>query len=360
MTPALREMGIRDMHMRVGIFLPNWVGDVVMATPALRSLRNHVGSHATLVGIMRPYVAEVLNGTSWLDERILYDRRSWSGMRRLVTQLRAEPFDAILLLTNSLSTGLFAWLSGARRRVGSASQGRRWLLTDRLQEPREGGRRIPRSAVDHYLDVVRAFGCTEGPRTMELATTAEEEQAAQQVWDQFGWQSGELVIALNTGGAYGSAKTWPGDRAAELACELAERSAVLFLCGPAERESVRAMCQQAHHPRVRSLVDHPLSIGLTKGCLRRCHALVTTDSGPRHIAAALGVPTVTLFGPTDPRWSHNYHTICHDLQLVLPCSPCGQRTCPQKHHRCMRDLQVTQVMAALDRLLSAASSERAA
>jgi heptosyltransferase-2 len=347
--------------MRVGIFLPNWVGDVVMATPALRSLRKHLGSDGTLVGIMRPYVADVLQGTSWFDQRMLYERRSWSGMRSLVTRLRAERFDAILLLTNSLSTGLFAWLSGARRRVGFALHGRRWLLTDRLQEPRENGQRIPRSAVDHYLEVVQAFGCAEGSRAMELATTLEEERAAQQVWNQFGWQSHEPVIALNTGGAYGSAKTWPGDRAAELARKLAERYAVLFLCGPSERESVRTMCQHANHPRVRSLVDQPLSLGLTKGCLRRCHALVTTDSGPRHIAAAFGIPTVTLFGPTDPRWSHNYHTSGIDLQLEMSCSPCGQRTCPQKHHRCMRDLRVEHVSAVLQSLLSASSStERAA
>lgn len=348
------------MHMRVGIFLPNWVGDVVMATPALRSLRQHLGSQGTLVGIMRPYVAEVLNGTSWLDQRMLYERRSWTGMRSLVMRLRAERFDAILLLTNSLSTGVFAWLSGAPRRVGFALHGRRWLLTDRLEEPRADGRRIPRSALDHYLDVVQAFGCAKASRAMELATTVEEEQAAQQVWNQFGWQTREPVIALNTGGAYGSAKTWPGDQAAELARKLAERFSVLFLCGPSERESVRAMCQQADHPRVRSLADQQLSLGLTKGCLRRCHALVTTDSGPRHIAAAFGVPTVTLFGPTDPRWSHNYHTAGIDVQLALPCSPCGQRTCPEKHHRCMRDLQVTQVSAVLENLLSAASAERAA
>jgi heptosyltransferase-2 len=309
---------------------------------------------------MRPYVSDVLHGTSWLDERILYERRSWSGTWSLVTRLRQERFDAILLLTNSLSTGLFAWLSGARRRIGFALHGRRWLLTDPLQEPTEGRRRLPRSAVEHYLDVVQAFGCAEGSRSLELATTQEEERAADLVWKQSGWQANQPVIALNTGGAYGSAKTWPGDRAAELARQLADRYAVLFLCGPSERESVRAMCQQANHPRVRSLVDQPLSIGLTKACLRRCHAMVTTDSGPRHIAAAFGIPTVTLFGPTDPRWSHNYHTAAIDLQLALRCAPCGQRTCPEKHHQCMRNLQVDQVLAVLPRVTRISSTERAA
>ena len=126
---------------------------------------------------------------------------------------------------------------------------------------------------------------------------------------------------------------------------------MLFLCGPAERDSVRDICRRANHPHVRSLADQKLSVGLTKACVRRSRLMVTTDSGPRHIAAAFGVPTVTLFGPTDPRWSHNYHPTSIDLHLDLPCSPCGDRICPLKHHRCMRELTVEHVMAAANALL---------
>ena len=347
--------------MRIGVFLPNWIGDVVMATPALCSLRRHAGDRATLVGIMRPYVADVLAGTPWLDAHIQYDRRSLQGVRQLIARLRRERFDAILLLTNSFSTGLLARLSGARQRVGFALHGRRWLLTDPLDEPRDERGRLPRSAVDHYLDVVQVLGCRADSRTLELATAPQEELAADLVWQQFGWTLGDTVVALNTGGAYGSAKTWPGEHCAGLARDLADRyQHVLILCGPAERDSVRDICRRADHPRVRSLAEQKLSVGLTKACLRRSRLMVTTDSGPRHIAAAFGVPTVTLFGPTDPRWSHNNNPTSVDLHLDLPCRPCGRRVCPLKHHRCMRELTVEYVMAAAKALFDSDIGTRAA
>ena len=173
--------------MRIGIFLPNWVGDVVMATPALRTLRHHFGDLATLVGIMRPYVADVLAGSPWFDEQVEYDRKSLKGITRLIRDLRSKNLDTALLLTNSFSTGVAAWLSGAEQRVGFGRHGRSWLLTDRLRAPREGGTFLPRSAVDHYLDVVGALGCRTTPRKLELATTVEDEKNADLVWEKFRW-----------------------------------------------------------------------------------------------------------------------------------------------------------------------------
>jgi len=114
----------RARTMKLGIFLPNWIGDVVMCTPALRALREHFGPAAQLVGVLRPYVADVLAGTHWLDEQIFYHPRSkdaklhsWS----LIKQLRARQLDAVLLMTNSLRTGVLAWASGAATRVGLRS-----------------------------------------------------------------------------------------------------------------------------------------------------------------------------------------------------------------------------------------------
>ncbi|MHB8861342.1 MAG: lipopolysaccharide heptosyltransferase II [Pirellulaceae bacterium] len=347
--------------MRIGVFLPNWIGDVVMATPALRSLRRQVGPDALLVGIARPYVADVLAGTDWLDALIQYDRHSLWGLRQLIARLRRERFDAILLLTNSFSTGVFARLAGARQRVGFSLHGRRWLLTDPLDEPRHGSGRTPRSAVDHYLDVVHVLGGRTDSRMLELATMPQEEQAADRVWQEFGWTRRDPIIALNTGGAYGSAKRWPGEHYASLARCLADRQQhVLILCGPSERDSVRDIGRRADRPHVRTLADQKLNLGLIKACVRRSRLMVTTDSGPRHIAAAFGVPTVTLFGPTDPRWSHNYHPAAAELYLTLPCRPCGCRVCPLKHHRCMRELAVEDVLAATITLLHAHIDDRAA
>ncbi len=348
--------------MRIGIFLPNWIGDVVMATPALRAVRKHFGQQAEVVGIMRPYVRQVLAGTNWLDEYLIYDRQSVRGLLSLIRRLRWNRFDSVLLLTNSLSTGTFAWLSGAPHRAGFALHGRRFLLTDALYAEREGRERIPRSAVDHYLDVVGVLGCTAHSKVPELVTTDEEECAVERLWDQFGWTRNESVAVLNTGGAYGAAKTWPAEHFSNLARRLALRHdlKVLFLCGPAERDSVARICQHANHPHIKSLARHELSIGLSKACVRRAQLMVTTDSGPRHFAAAFGVPTVTIFGSTDPRWSANYLSASIDLQLDVDCGPCAKRVCPFEHHRCMRDLTVDHVAVAAAGLLDAVERERAA
>ena len=124
--------------MKLGIFLPNWIGDVVMATPTLRALRKHFGPHARIVGIMRPYVADVLVGTSFLDDRIFFNPRSpdrdLSGWR-FGRKLRRERFDIAVLLTNSLRTAFWAWASGAPERVGYARDMRSWFLTHKLCAP---------------------------------------------------------------------------------------------------------------------------------------------------------------------------------------------------------------------------------
>lgn len=357
--------------MKIGIFLPNWVGDVVMATPMLRALRQHF-SHARLVGVMRPYVAEVLAGTAWLDEAILCDRRD--PARRgwpLVRRLQRERFDVALLLPNSWRTALLARAAGARERIGYARGGRGCLLTRKLHPLKNGRRFAPVSAVDYFLELASALGCQSSSKQVELVTLPEDERAADAVWEKLGLPrraGGNGInsvlrgpVVLNTGGAFGSAKLWPTPYFAALAQKLARVDGrhVLVLCGPHERELAREIVRAAAHPRVVSLAEEPLSIGLSKACVRRAGLMVTTDSGPRHFAAAFGVPVVTLFGPTHVGLSENYHPRAIHLQRDLECVPCQQRTCPLGHHRCMRDLSIDEVYRAV-RQLERAEREQAA
>ena len=333
--------------MRIAIFLPNWIGDAVMATPALRAVRQHYGSRARLIGIARPYIEPVLQGNPYLDEWFSYQPHL-RGRLALVERLRKSPIDIALLLTNSLSTALLAWCSGARRRIGFARYWRSFLLTDRLHAPRRGGCFEPRSAVDHYLDVARSLGCQIASPHLELTTTPGEEQRADQVWKHPGLAGAAQVVVLNTGSARGSAKSWPLTSFTALAAKLVQRQdiAVLVICGPAERDAAAAVARRAAHPRVVALDQWPLGIGLSKACIRRSDCVVTTDSGPRHLAAAFGVPSLALFGPTDPRWSYNYHDAETIVSEDPDCGPCGQSHCPLQHHRCMRDLSVERVLGA--------------
>lgn len=342
--------------MKIAVFLPNWVGDVVMATPTLRALRDHLGNDGRLIGVLRPHAAGVLDGTTWLDEQLVYDPHSPDARERgwsLVRRLRREAVDLALLLPNSWRTALLALAGGAKERLGYDRGGRGCLLTQRLTPLRTAGRLAPVSALDYYLELAYAAGCPSASRQVELATTPADECMADVVWAKLCLPAGKQVVVLNSGGAFGAAKLWPTPYFAALARRLAsdDDRHVLVICGPQERAIAAEIVRTAAHPRVRSLADERLGIGLSKACVRRAAAMVTTDSGPRHFAAAFGVPVVTLFGPTRISLSENYHPRAIHLQLDLECVPCQRRVCPLKHHRCMRDLSVDDVYRAARQLL---------
>lgn len=338
------------------MFCPNLIGDTVMATPTLRALRGRFPD-AAIDAVGKPASLATLDGNPWLDGLIRFDPRSASREQRaraVVGRLRAARYDLAALLPNSFRSALVAWLGGCRRRVGYARGGRGWLLSDRLEAPRDGrGRFVPVPAVGYYLRLAEAVGCpSESPR-LELFTTEADEAAADRAQAELGIGRDEAVVCLNTGGAFGPAKSWPVGHFARLARRLAGEAGVrcVVLCGPAEREAARAIVAEARHAGVASLADQAMSIGLSKACVRRSRLLVTTDSGPRHFAAGFGVPVVTLFGPTHIAWTRTHHPHAIHLQQPVPCGPCQQGVCPLKHHRCMVELDPDRVYVAALRLL---------
>ncbi len=159
--------------------------------------------------------------------------------------------------------------------------------------------------------------------------------------------------ASTTAAAFGPAKAWPVEHFATLARRLAVEAGrrVLVLCGPGERDAAREIASQANHPGVVSLADHSPSIGLSKASIERSALLVTTDSGPRHLATAFNVPVVALFGPTFIAWTRTNHPLGLNLQLPVPCGPCQKPVCPEGHHRCMRELTPESVFRAATQLL---------
>lgn len=340
--------------------LPNWIGDVAMATPTLRALR-HQFPGAKLIGVIRPYAQGVLEGTNFLDQTIQWDHHGAAGASsswRTFRTLQQEKIDCWAVLRNSLTSAAMARLSGGRRVVGYSFPFRRYLLTDGLLPPRKNGKLVPISAVDYYLQIAERIGCPSQSRQLQLETLPHDESLVDHIWQHLGLPEGNQTIGLNVGGAYGSAKRWPAEHATNLAHRLANEQGlgVLILCGPKERDAAREMAASANHPLVKSLADEPISIGLIKAATRRMRLLVTTDSGPRHLAAGLGTPTVTLFGSTDPTWGENYQPNAVQLRLDMDCSPCGKRVCPLGHHRCMEDLSVDRVMQAIRGQLASTSA----
>lgn len=252
-------------------------------------------------------------------------------------------------LTNDFPSVLAARLGGVSETAGYARNRRGWMLTHALEPLRSGRRYQPVSTLDYYLEIAYAVGCARESPVMDLWTSASDEDAADRAWQAFGFSASDEVVVFNSSGAYGSAKLWPDEHFARLAQRVVAEldRPVVILCGPDERVRAARIAALAASPRVFSLDRQDVSIGLSKACVKRSACLVSTDSGPRHFGAAFGVPVVAIFGPTLQAWSDTHYPREIRLQIPVDCGPCSQRECPERHHRCMRDLPVSMVFDAV-------------
>jgi heptosyltransferase-2 len=331
-----------------------------MATPLLRGLRAHYGTAARIIGVMRPVIADLLAGTDWIDDVICYDRHNRKptiGFRAAARALAAIRPDIALVLPGSLSAAALAFRGGARRRVGVVGNCRRLLLTDPLPQPRENGRPQVLPPPVAYLRIGAAIGLPPQSLHLELATTAADERHSERLLARLfpgrDPGGGDPLVVLNDNSAQGTSRAWGVENHAALARWLVERLpgvCVLIHCGPSDREAARAVVARAALPAVAGLGDEAdLPLGLSKAVYRRASLAISSDSGPRHIGAAFGVPTVALVGPTDPLLGQSDAERCVEMRKPLVCAPCRQPVCPLGHHDCMRLITVEEVgRAALE------------
>lgn len=338
---------------RLLLILPNWVGDVVMATPVLAALRTRLpGTHIAF--LHRPYVEEVFAGGGWHDEALTWP--TGGGFRRearqfaLASRLRAARFDAALLLTNSLRSALLTWWAGIPRRIGYARDGRRPLLTDRLPVLRSEGEYTPTPLVPYYGRLAEVLGVPLEDRRLRLAVTPGQEQAGQALQRHYGLQPGQYAV-LNPGAAFGSAKCWLPERYAAVADELygSHRLRCIVTGAPGEAPLMQAIA--AHAKRELTCALQPgTTLGSLKVLIRDAALLVCNDTGPRHYGNAFGVPTVTIFGPTHQAWTDTDYADELKLQAPVPCGPCQLRQCPLDL-QCMHEVTVAQALDAAQTLL---------
>jgi len=296
---------------RLLVVLPSWVGDAVMATPALRALRESLPD-ARIEGLGRPGLDAVLEGLPSLDAFHLHTMRGWLGPFTGAGRFRAMGFDAVLLLPNSPRSGLFALATGAPRRLGWSRDGRGWMLTHRLAAPKD---RAPRSAVDWYADLAAwALQRPVNDRTVALACSEAQRAAGERLLEGL-----PRPITILNPGANREDKRWPAARFGTLARRLLEArgGSVCVTGGPAEAAVVRAVVQ-ASGDRAIDLIARGVTLGSLKAAIGLADLLVTNDTGPRHLAAGMGTRCVSLFGPTDPRWAalHEATGPAREIQLL--------------------------------------------
>lgn len=340
---------------RILVVLPNWVGDLVLATPALRALRTQF-PRAHIAFLVKSPVADVLSGGDWMDEVIHWpagksrDKRR-QGFLGLASQLRDRKFDWAVLMTNSFRSALLARLAGIKRRIGYDREGRGLLLTDKLLPERADGKFIPVPMTRYYNAIARYLGSRDVPSQLELFTTPDDEAVAERALAAAGVTAGRPIVVVNPGASFGPAKRWLPQRFAEVADQLASRhnAAVFITCGPKEIETAREVARHLRAPA--TVLDNPvMKLGPLKALVRRASLLVTNDTGPRHFANAFGTPVVTIFGPTDPKWTETDSPTERMLMVKVHCGPCMKRVCPLDH-RCMTWVSTEMVLASAEELL---------
>jgi heptosyltransferase-2 len=339
----------------------NWVGDAVMSIPALGAVRRRWPS-AHISILARRWVAELYRDQGLSDRLIIYDalgkHRGFFGREALAAELRNEKFDAALLLQNAFDAAWLAWRAQIPERIGYARDARRLLLTRAIAVPRSG--EIPPHESHYYLELLRRAGWIEEIRdhiadsgTISLRVAPASLRQAAETLARAGTRA-QLRIALAPGAAYGSAKCWPVERFAALADRLiAELNADVILFGTtAERAVTESISAAMRHRPV--MLAGETSIGELPALLASCRLFIGNDSGAMHVAAAVGLPVVGIFGPTDPQGTAPATDQFTLVQEPVFCSPCFLRRCPIDH-RCMLRITVDAVDAAARRSLASGS-----
>ncbi len=351
------------------VILPTWVGDFVMATPFLRTLRNRfANSHIRF--LIEPNLRDLVAGGDWANEWIQWpDRQAKKsartpfhrGYRDLIWDLRRRRLDWVVLLPNSFRSALIARLSGAKRRIGYDRDGRGLLLTERIPVKNRQGRTYkPLPLVEYYADLAEALGCERPGDQLELSTTNECEQSVEQHLSTLGISDHRPLVVVSPGAKYGAAKCWFPERFAGVADRLIQDdgAAVVVTCGPGEESIAREIA--AHMKQKAFVFDDPrLTLGELKSLICRSDLLICNDTGPRHFAKAFGVGVVTVFGPTDPVWTATSHETERIVRIDIPCGPCQQRVCPLGHLDCMKGVTQDMVLAASRELLQNSMAQRA-
>lgn len=352
----------------------NWLGDAVMTTPALLRLREHF-PQARITLLSPSKLAELWAHHPALDSTLAFGPHE--SLLRVARRLRADQFDLAVVFPNSPRSALEPWLAGIPRRVGYAHAWRNWFLTEAVLRRAERtpmrkrpvreirNLRVQRTSparqsialgpsvhqIHEYLGLAAALGANPAPlRPRLVATTSEAEAVATKFNLHALFCQDRPVLGLNPGAEYGPAKRWPVERFAAAALDIHARTGAVWLIvgGPADvalSGSLEAAFRQANAPSALKNLCGQTTLRELMALLTRCRLLLTNDTGPMHLAAALGTPVVALFGSTAPELTGPGlpdETAHHLVRGQAPCAPCFRRSCPIDF-RCMTGISVDQV-----------------
>jgi len=329
----------------------NWIGDAVMTLPAITAIRKSF-PNAQITILVKPWVADVFRYCPDVDDILLYERPGRhggaTGIFKLAMEIRQGKFDTAILLQNAIEAAIIATLAGIPQRAGYNSDGRGFLLTHPVKWTKSV-RALHQ--VDYYLEMVRGLGCRKAGREAVLKLGRDEELLADALLVGHGLQNNRLLVGMAPGASYGPAKKWHPERFGLVADRLIDtfEAQVMLFGSHADMESITHVQQHAKHPLC-SLAGKT-NLREAMALMTRCRLFISNDSGMMHLAGAMGIPVVAIFGSTNPKTTSppgHHNIIIHE---DVACSPCLKPVCPTDF-RCMDLIRTDDVYEAAKRLLT--------
>jgi len=345
-----QSLSLSASPQRIVVRMPNWLGDFVMATPILTDLRHHWPA-AKITALCQGTLGTVIQEDPHVDEIIIFNRPK-GYLNRIVNRegvsaLQKGNFDLGILLTNSLSSAYLFWRGNVQHRLGYATHARSLLLNHPIPFPEH---RKTQHLVNTYKMLLEPIGIPVSLTSPRLYIQPKAQLTATSKLAQIGVQSSDLVIGMNPGAAYGSAKCWLPERFTQLCNDLLVKPniKILFFGDKTGASLVSHICSLLPADRVFNLAG-TTTLPELFAFIQNCHLFLTNDSGPMHAASALGIPLIALFGSTSDTATGPYGggKIIHKH---VPCSPCYRRECPIDF-RCMTRIGVQEVYEEIQKMI---------
>ena len=328
----------------------NWVGDTVMMIPSIVALKKAF-PYAQITVLANPWVIPLLENHPAVDRTIIMDKgkgffTSMKELARIISWLRGERFDIAVLFQNAFEAAFLAYMGRVRYIVGYNTDGRGFFLTHKvIRDPDI----LSVHQVEYFLGLIEAMGWHVKEREPILYVNDEDSKSESLMLSSMGIEDNSFIIGLNPGAVYGSAKRWPADRFAVIGDWAAKRwDAKVFIFGSSSEKEIAIRVSNLMHANPVNLCGKT-TLGQAMALIRRCNLFLTNDSGLMHVAAALNIPIVAIFGPTDHIVTSPVSRNARIVRHSIDCSPCLKEICPSDH-RCMLSIEPEEVWQELESL----------
>lgn len=335
---------------RILLRIPNWVGDTVMATPAIGAVRENFPD-STIAVLTRPWASPLMKNHPAVDQVLLFRKGNGflSRMAKVIRtagQIRRMNFDLAILFQNAFEAALLAYLGGIKYRIGYDTDGRQLFLSHAVMRDDDV---LNLHQVDYYLSILRAMGWKAVTRNPSLFVDDKDRKAIASLLSSEGIGQNHFLLGLSPGAVFGPAKRWPAERFATIGDWSAQRwgAKVVVIGSESEQDICMGVSQSMKHVSLN--LGGRTTLGEAMALIERCHSFVANDSGLMHIASALDVPTVAIFGSTDPVATGPRSQKATIVQNPVDCSPCLKKECPIDF-RCMLSIEPDEVWREMERL----------